>query len=318
MASLKKLVVSPESVNERTGVAAHVAESLRINTAVEELIIFRGSFPCGEAEEFGEDLAEITTLKELHLHDCIFQDVRTFQRIFQALNDNQTLTKIRLINNSAINWWPWPMRADQAVFVNEMLDSCSSLKSLDLYDDSNILSLQSATSIFKLLRQSELLESLVIDFLSVEDEACYILAEGLRSTTSLRLFCLGKCISKLGAEALGTAWGNNLALPLDFDLRSCHSTVIQNQAQWARSCVLLEREKLVAFGMGMNPRLGGRSGAQGVTTRSSRRMCPFYFMCNDVFKLVGEYYLRRYGHCSYDVIPFGAWRIMEELHAGGE
>ena len=46
--------------------------------------------------------------------------------------------------------------------------------------------------------------------------------------------------------------------------------------------VLRRRELLLAFGMGLHSRLGGREG------EGSGMSCAFYGMDEDVFKLVGE------------------------------
>lgn len=57
------------------------------------------------------------------------------------------------------------------------------------------------------------------------------------------------------------------------------------------------REQLLAFGMGTLPRLGGKAGtgAEKEDPEEAKKGCPFRDMDDDVFKLIGDAYVREEG-----------------------
>ena len=101
-------------------------------------------------------------------------------------------------------------------------------------------------------------------------------------------------MSEFAEVALGRAWGTNMALSLDFTKNFTNSAIgddirIGREANRAREYELQRRERLLAFGMGVLPRLGGGSREAGSTGASSKALL-FDGMGRDVFKLIADAY----------------------------
>jgi hypothetical protein len=181
-----------------------------------------------------------------------------------------------------------------AEMVADMLVSNSSLKLLIL-GRCRVGALGSRATAHALKKNTSL-EELFIAYDKVENTGAFALADALASTSSLKTLSLNGCeIVGHGALAIGRAWGSNLALPLDHD-------VVQGvegarlEAARVRALILCGRDKLVAFGMAMIPRLGGGPGgettatATATTPGSESKASVFHLMDGDVFKLIGEAY----------------------------
>ena len=171
------------------------------------------------------------------------------------------------------------------------------------------------------------LEVLHIDANKLGYAGAEAIAKGLSKAKSIKELNLRECdICKSGMRALARAWGMNPALsvaPLDFDptlpvsdLDFClqfgtdfddweeDEIEIREMAFDYRLRLIRQRQSLLlAFGMGMIKRLGGGSCAQGTSMGSSgEKTCPYHFMCEEVFRMVGDAYE------DYSLAPLAAPR----------
>lgn len=157
------------------------------------------------------------------------------------------------------------------------------------------------------------LEVLHIDSNKLGYAGAEAIAKGLSKAKSIKELDLRESdICKSGMWALARAWGMNPALsvaplddfdpafpvsPLDFRLQfgaydSDEDDEIREMAFDHRLGLIRQRQSLLlAFGMGMIKRLGGGSCAQGTSMGSSgEKTCPYHFMCEEVFKMIGDAY----------------------------
>jgi hypothetical protein len=278
---------------------AFVAEVLLRNQPAfntSRLYITNSWFGDDQGEELAAALAQNTWLKELRLSRCRIGQ-RGFKSIAEALKINKTLTTLKLDNIV--------MGLPCAEIMADMLVSNSSLELLSLtrcsVGDLGARAVAKALEINTSIRQLEIFDDAILD------AGALSLADALASTTSLQEIDLNRCcIGQQGALALARAWGSNLALNLnrfwvqgiDCSIDNALEEAARQEAARVRALIFCRREKLVAFGMAMMPRLGGGPGEETTATTaatatssgSESKACVFHLMDGDVFKLIGEAY----------------------------
>jgi len=266
-----------------------IVEILRDNRAPKILRIRGAWFGDDDAEELGAALAENECAWTLFMYDCSF-GVRGLRFIVEGIK-NARKRQLQVFVMHSINL------GDAGADILADLLFClprSRLNYLKILGASNCeIGAAGFLSISNALKTNRSLGCLEISDSKIGATAIHALLKDFTSDMPLRELLVQGCgIREEETLVLGSAWGANLALTMDFRLEAGDNITprIREEAARVRALVLLRREKLVAFGMAMIKRLGGGPSAEEGSTRSSREASVFHYMCKDVFRMVGEAY----------------------------
>ena len=264
-----------------------IVEILRDNKAAKILGIRGTWFGDDDAEELGAALAENECAWGLFMYDCSF-GVRGLRSIVEGIKNARKMP-IRMFAMNSID-----LGDAGADILTDLLIPRSRLICLSILGASNCeIGAAGFLSISNALKTNRSLGCLEISDSKIGATAIHALLKDFTSDMPLRELLVQGCgIREEETLVLGSAWGANLALTMDFRLEAGDNITprIREEAARVRALVLLRREKLVAFGMAMIKRLGGGPKAQARSTRSSREASVFHHMCKDVFRMVGEAY----------------------------
>ena len=265
-----------------------IVEILRDNKAAMILGIRGTWFGDDDAEELGAALAENECTWGLFMYDCSF-GVRGLRSIVEGIRNARKM-QLRIFAMNSID-----LGDAGADILTDLLIPRSGLHyCLKILGASNCeIGAAGFLSISNALKTNRWLGCLEISDSKIGATAIHALLKDFTSDMPLRELLVHGCgIREEETLVLGSAWGANLALTMDFRLEAGDNITprIREEAARVRALVLLRREKLVAFGMAMIKRLGGGPKAQARSTRSSREASVFHRMCKDVFRMVGEAY----------------------------